>query len=290
MSQAISYSVVTGSRGHERQRLLVRRDPAAWPFVWRGLLPLLALLLILLYAVWPFAKHEIEANVTRSIAKALADRGLKDVVVKASGQHVLLTGQLPAGVTPIEALAIAQRATCPTWAGPQVCAELVLVKFDGNLPLNPPAQASPLSLPSLPSGASSAAAAAPATAASNDAQACDKALVAALGGQRVEFAVGSARLLPASQAVLDQVAKAHGGCKLVVRIEGHTDDRGAAATNQTLSLARASAVRAELIRRGIPADRLVAEGFGSSRPLADNATNEGRQQNRRIEFKAVVPN
>jgi OmpA-OmpF porin, OOP family len=45
-----------------------------------------------------------------------------------------------------------------------------------------------------------------------------------------------------------------------------------------------------LVKRGIPGDRLVAEGYGPSRPVADNNTPEGRQQNRRIEFKVAVPN
>ena len=287
MGPVTSFSVATGSSVTERRRLLVRRDPAAWPFVWRGLLPLLGLLLLLLYAAWPFAKHEIEANVTRSISRALADRGLNDVAVKVSGQHVLLTGSLKPGVSTVEALAIAQKATCPTWAGPQICAELVVGNFES---------APTLSLPSLPpasAGAPSARSASmplPVVPTVAERQACEKALADVVNRQRIEFASGSAQLLPASTAVLDAIAKAHACCKGVVRIEGHTDDRGQAAANQTLSLDRANAVRNELVKRGITADRLTAEGYGPSRPLADNNTPEGRQQNRRIEFKVVVPN
>ncbi len=277
MGQVTSYSVVQGKRVIDRKRLLVRRDPAVWPFVWRGLLPLLGLLAVGLYAVWPFAKGEIEANVSRSISRALADKGLTDVAVKVSGQHVLLTGSLRPGVTTLEALAIAQRATCPTWAGPQVCAELVLGQFESaKLP----------SLPALPAAAA-AQASAPTVA---ERQACEKALAEVVNRQRIEFATGSAELAASSKVVLDSVAKAHAGCKGVVRIEGHTDDRGDKIANQTLSLDRANAVRGELVKRGVPAERLVAEGFGPGKPLADNATSEGRQQNRRIEFKVVVPN
>jgi outer membrane protein OmpA-like peptidoglycan-associated protein len=279
VGQVASYSVVTGARVTQRKRLLVRRDPAAWPFVWRGLLPTLGLLLLTAYAVWPFARQEIEANVTRSITRALTDRGLTDVAVKVSGQHVLLSGSLKSGVSTVEALAIAQRATCPTWAGPQVCAELVIGAFES---------APSLGLPAGPAPAAAKSSAPAPTAAER--QACEKALAEVVNRQRIEFASGSAQLLPASSAALDAVAQAHAGCKGLVRIEGHTDDRGEITTNQTLSVDRANAVRNELVKRGIPGDRLVAEGYGPSRPVADNNTPEGRQQNRRIEFKVAVPN
>lgn len=283
MGHVTSYSVVHGTRVVERQRLLVRRDPAVWPFVWRGLLPALGLLLIGLYAVWPFAKGEIEANVNRSVTKALALRGLTDVAVNVSGQHVLLSGSLKPGVSALEAIDIARTATCPTWLGPQTCAEVVIGSFDGALP----------SLPALPSAATlpkitAAASAAVPTAAEREA--CEKALAEVVNQQRIEFTSGSAVLTASSKAVLDRIAKAHSGCKGTVRIEGHTDGMGDPTANQNLSLARAEAVRTELTSRGIPADRLVAEGFGATRPAGDNATAEGRRQNRRIEFKVVVPN
>jgi OOP family OmpA-OmpF porin len=67
-------------------------------------------------------------------------------------------------------------------------------------------------------------------------------------------------------------------------IAGHTDSRGDAAANMVLSEARARAVLQYLIEDGLPGDRFVARGFGETRPIADNATAEGRQRNRRIEF------
>lgn len=291
MATASSYALALGQRVTERQRWLIRRDPAAWPFVWRGLLPVLGLLALGLYAVWPFARGEIEANVTRSITQALRDKGLNDVAVNVSGQHVLLTGTLPSGVNALQAIAIGQRATCPTFAGPQVCAELVLGKFEGGIAL--PSMPSMPSLPSTPSLPSLPAASVPSPAAAPTAlerASCERALADIVSRQRIEFATASAVLLPSSGRVLDEVARAHAGCKGTVRIEGHTDDRGLPLANQTLSLDRAMAVRKELIKRGVPADRLQAEGFGPKRPLGDNATSEGRQQNRRIEFKVAVPN
>jgi outer membrane protein OmpA-like peptidoglycan-associated protein len=70
-----------------------------------------------------------------------------------------------------------------------------------------------------------------------------------------------------------------------VRIVGHTDITGDEDLNQVLSLARASAVVDFLVIQGVPPDQLEAVGHGSSRPIADNSTPEGRQQNRRIEIE-----
>jgi OOP family OmpA-OmpF porin len=70
-----------------------------------------------------------------------------------------------------------------------------------------------------------------------------------------------------------------------LRIEGHTDNVGDAQTNVELSGQRALTVKRWLVDKGIPKERLIAVGFGMSRPIADNASEEGRAQNRRTEFK-----
>jgi outer membrane protein OmpA-like peptidoglycan-associated protein len=72
-----------------------------------------------------------------------------------------------------------------------------------------------------------------------------------------------------------------------VRVEGHTDDVGEDAFNQTLSDGRAAAVRDYLIGKGVAVDRLEAQGFGETRPIADNTTKAGKEQNRRVEFVIV---
>ena len=74
---------------------------------------------------------------------------------------------------------------------------------------------------------------------------------------------------------------------LRVEIGGHTDNSGSDSYNKQLSQRRAQAVFDYLVSNGVPANRLIPVGYGSARPLADEATEEGRQQNRRIEFKIV---
>jgi outer membrane protein OmpA-like peptidoglycan-associated protein len=113
-------------------------------------------------------------------------------------------------------------------------------------------------------------------------------LVITLSGS-VLFTSNKADLLPGAQLKLNDVAdallKQDESSKIV--IEGHTDSQGSAALNQDLSQRRAEGVRAYLVSRGIPGDRLTAQGFGPSRPIADNGTAEGRANNRRVEI--VIP-
>ncbi|AUX21755.1 cell envelope biogenesis protein OmpA [Sorangium cellulosum] len=105
--------------------------------------------------------------------------------------------------------------------------------------------------------------------------------------KQVQFATGSARILPNSYGILDEVVrllKVNPEITLVA-IEGHTDNRGSDALNERLSNDRAHSVRTYLIERGgIDPERLTAAGFGPRRPIADNNTADGRQKNRRVEF------
>lgn len=102
--------------------------------------------------------------------------------------------------------------------------------------------------------------------------------------------VGSAELSQAARNELDALAKALQRFPDVsIEIHGHADSRGADSFNQLLSEQRANRVRDYLVERGIDAARLQTRGFGSSRPVADNSTEQGRQQNRRIEFVILNP-
>ncbi len=106
---------------------------------------------------------------------------------------------------------------------------------------------------------------------------------------QVKFATGSARILPASNGVLTAVLtilKDHPEIKKV-SIEGHTDNKGAAALNKRLSASRAASVVAWLTTKGIAKQRLSSIGYGMERPIDTNETDEGRQENRRVEFHIV---
>ncbi|MCB1996290.1 MAG: OmpA family protein [Burkholderiaceae bacterium] len=99
----------------------------------------------------------------------------------------------------------------------------------------------------------------------------------------LSFATGRADLNPSLRPVLDQFA--HGlDATVLVRIVGHTDSTGSDAINDPLSLERARTVRNYLEDRGVPASRLMIEGRGARQPVADNGTDAGRAQNRRVEI------
>ncbi len=107
--------------------------------------------------------------------------------------------------------------------------------------------------------------------------------------QRIRFELDSARLHSESHATLDQVARVlHENPEVRIRVEGHTDSTGASEYNLDLSKQRAAAVVDYLVAAGIDEERLQSEGFGDTQPVADNATEEGRAQNRRVQFEVVA--
>lgn len=104
----------------------------------------------------------------------------------------------------------------------------------------------------------------------------------------VNFVTGSATLTGPSKTTLDRVATLLAKAKTVrAEVQGHTDSQGNAAANLALSTARAKAVVAYLVAKGITADRLVAKGYGQTKPIASNATDAGRAKNRRVVFSVV---
>lgn len=248
------------------RQLLVWRDPPVWPFLWRGLLPLLALALAALFAFGPFARSWIEASVQRETREQLNAAGYGWVGLKVSGQNVTLLGNEPTASAGERALALAKAASCPTWLGRHTCAVSVVGDFTTPAPIVAAAPA-PVAKP------------APAAA-----QACERSLASLLAGKEIEFASSSAAISAKSAPLLDRLAKEAHACPGNIRIEGHTDSVGRANFNRRLSDDRAAAVRAALIERGIPGERLQSEGFGAARPVANNHTAAGRAKNRRIEF------
>jgi OmpA-OmpF porin, OOP family len=114
---------------------------------------------------------------------------------------------------------------------------------------------------------------------------CNEAFDAVMKSNTINFRSGSASIDPSSREVLQKVAQIARRCsKYRVTVKGHTDNQGSDGRNQILSRARAIAVQDYLIARGAPRRQVSAQGLGSSQPLADNATPEGRAKNRRIEF------
>lgn len=99
------------------------------------------------------------------------------------------------------------------------------------------------------------------------------------------FATNKTYILPQSeQSMSDLATFLLENPSVTIHITGHTDAVGSDEANQILSEGRANAVRDDLIKRGVAAERLSAEGKGEKEPVADNDTEEGRQLNRRVEF------
>jgi OOP family OmpA-OmpF porin len=107
--------------------------------------------------------------------------------------------------------------------------------------------------------------------------------------EKIQFEVNKATILPQSFALLDELAstfKKHANIKKV-SIEGHASSEGDAQKNVKLSDERAKSVMKYLVDKGVEATRLTAKGFGAKKPIADNATEEGKEKNRRVEFLIV---
>jgi outer membrane protein OmpA-like peptidoglycan-associated protein len=108
--------------------------------------------------------------------------------------------------------------------------------------------------------------------------------------EQVQFKTGSAVILPVSNDLLRQVAGVLVEHAEIVKLEvqGHTDSRGGKNYNRKLSQKRADSVRKWLVTNGqIDSGRISSHGYGMEQPIADNATPEGRQKNRRVQFKIL---
>ncbi len=119
-------------------------------------------------------------------------------------------------------------------------------------------------------------------------QKAQEALNKILRHKRVEFLYAKDQLTAKSKRIIDQVVEVlHKYPSVHIEIAGHTDSDGTAARNLKLSQRRAEAIKRYLIKKGIDAKRLVAKGYGESRPLVKNDTPAHKQINRRVEFKVI---
>ena len=108
-----------------------------------------------------------------------------------------------------------------------------------------------------------------------------------LGQEKVRFKTGKAQLAQDSFHTLDMLAMILRKCDTTIEIAGHTDAKGDAEVNLVLSQRRAEVVSKRLVQLGVHPNQLRAVGYGENQPIADNASEEGRAQNRRIEFRVL---
>lgn len=107
--------------------------------------------------------------------------------------------------------------------------------------------------------------------------------------RNIYYATNSADLKTESEIVIEEFAEfLKSNPTIVVEIQGHTDNVGNASDNLALSSNRAYTVKEKLEEKGIPGARIKAQGFGASKPIADNSTEEGRAKNRRTEFVVIA--
>lgn len=112
--------------------------------------------------------------------------------------------------------------------------------------------------------------------------------LATIDFSRVAFERGSASLTPNSRAALQQLVQLlRTNPQFRIRVSGHTDNTGRAEVNLRISRQRAGSVADYLLDNGVNADQIVAQGYGATRPIADNSTEAGRSANRRIEVNYV---
>ena len=104
----------------------------------------------------------------------------------------------------------------------------------------------------------------------------------------LEFETGKAVIRSSSNASLDELADLFKvKPKFMLLIEGHTDNVGSRSSNLNLSKNRAAAVKLYLQKKGIEGGRLMVKFYGPDQPIGDNATEEGRQKNRRVEMTVI---
>lgn len=109
--------------------------------------------------------------------------------------------------------------------------------------------------------------------------------------EQIQFDQNKATIKPESNSLLDEIAKIMKDNEKIkkVSVEGHTSSEGDAAANMKLSQDRAAAVLKALTDRGIDAKRLTSKGFGVTKPIGDNKTEDGKIKNRRVEFTILDP-
>jgi OmpA-OmpF porin, OOP family len=119
---------------------------------------------------------------------------------------------------------------------------------------------------------------------------CEARIAEVQDSRKINFEPGEATIDANGAAIMDDIAEILKQCGVLrMEIGGHTDSQGRETMNQQLSQSRAQAVLNELRARRVLTSDITAKGYGESRPIADNDTEEGREANRRIEFRVIRP-
>lgn len=218
-------------------------------------------------------------------ATALAGAGHSWARIEVTPEGVArLTGIAPSEAARAGALAAAEAALGPMKGVPGL-----FFRFDNAATLGiPPAMtadigARPGDRAGNGAGLAGAGALPPSSSRASD---CQRAIRQGLGGRRIDFATNGAAIRPSDRDALNAAAAAIGQCAgdLTITVAGHTDPRGPARYNKTLSQRRAQAVVAYLVSQGVAPERLTAVGFGEERLVDRGRTARAYQRNRRIEF------
>jgi outer membrane protein OmpA-like peptidoglycan-associated protein len=218
-----------------------------------GIIPLIVgfIALVLLVYTVKNTLHRIPAELSSQAQSILSESNAGDVKVAINGRDLNLSGTLAAGVNRDELVERISRVS-----GMRVVVD-DMVEFD------PKAQAKLESL------------------------AFNRALQN-LDFSRVAFEQGSTSLTDDSRVALLQLVQVlRTSPSSRIRISGHTDNTGRPEVNLRISRERAQAVADFLTQNGVESDQLIAQGYGATRPIADNATEAGRTANRRIEINYV---
>ncbi|MES0864553.1 OmpA family protein [Ruegeria sp. SCPT10] len=123
-----------------------------------------------------------------------------------------------------------------------------------------------------------------------DPEQCEEQIAQIQSASKIAFEPGSATIASDSRDTVNQIADILRDCGPIrMEIQGHTDSQGREEMNQQLSQARAQSILNELRGRRIPTSSYTAVGYGETQPIADNDSEEGREENRRIEFRLIRP-
>ncbi|SMX23166.1 OmpA family protein [Boseongicola aestuarii] len=119
---------------------------------------------------------------------------------------------------------------------------------------------------------------------------CVEKINEAVAQKKITFAPSSTEIEDDAMTTIDSISELLRDCQTVkIEIGGHTDSQGREVMNEQLSQARADAVLNAIMARRVLTSNLTAKGYGETQPIADNDTEAGREANRRIEFRLVVP-